>query len=60
MRYIDIIQNPHSADVDKNRDPFVTQSNRGDRVSGFSTDLHYLGISTGLKAVFHLLPWLSH
>ena len=54
------LTNPDSAEVDENRGPFVKQSSRGNRVLGFSTDLHYLGISTDLKAVsFHLLPSLS-
>ena len=62
------ILNRDSPDVDENRSPFVRQrterielhSGREHPLGGFSTDLHYLGLSTALKTVsYNLLTWLA-
>ena len=62
------ILNRDSPEVDESRRPFVRQ--RTERIElhlgrehsfwGFSTDLHYLDLSTVLKTVScHLMSWLT-
>ena len=62
------ILNRDSPDVDENRSPFVRQGTerielhlcREHPFWGFSTDRHYLGLSTYLKTIScHLLSWVT-